>query len=58
MSKLQIELCDSIISDSISGKTIENSLMIKSRERIYYIGIETIEEILKFLKEKGVTIGL
>jgi len=51
---LNLEIFEGITIDSITGKTTEKSVYIKSGMRNVYISINTIIKLYDFLIEKGI----
>lgn len=53
MDKLNIELCEQIAVDTLTGETTNKSILVVSGMRNIYIGINTLVKVIDFVKSKG-----
>ena len=58
MDKLQLELHDGIAIDSLTNKTVQKAVYMKSGAREIFIGVNTLVEIGDFLRSQGIRTGL
>ncbi|MFA5101141.1 MAG: hypothetical protein WC547_09690 [Candidatus Omnitrophota bacterium] len=51
-----LELCDNITIDTLTGETTSRSVYLKSGNREIYISVNTMVKINDFLRSKGVQV--
>lgn len=56
MSKLDFQLVGVSI-DTLTGKTVKEAIYLVSGVRCIFIGVETIKQMVEFLKEKNISIN-
>jgi len=54
----EMEVITENVIDTLTGEVCNKSVLIKSGARRIFISIDTLEEIVDFLKKKGVNIGV